>query len=475
MAKAGIGDILRFLFRKQLAQEAGDRTDGDLLKQFAATREDRPFTVLFERHAPMVMGVCKRILGDFHQAEDSLQATFHILARRAGSVRWRECLGPWLYAVARRVALRARAKRTAQQKLERRLANMPPSATIDDAAWNDLSSVIDEEIGRLPAKYRAPLILSYLESKSRSQVAKELGWPEGTVARRLERGRELLRLRLVKRGVTLSAGALGVVLVEKVAGAPVPIMLAINTIKAATTVVAGQVASGGFISAKALMLAEETMKGMLFVKAKLVLLALTISVAMGGAGWAGYQALTKAAKSAPDLKGQEIVKAKEVVATDLYGDPLPDGAVGRLGTVRFRHDGEGTSVAYAENGKTLVVKTRLGFELLDVATGNRRPGLNRLPLGYSYLISSLKFSPAGKKVSSGQFVGNFEKYIAVAPDGTVLAIPEKTVANKEIVIGFWDLSANKKTQTVSIPVEDNPNGPCARKAWERGMRCKMHL
>ncbi len=80
MVKAGVGDILRFLFRKQLAQEAGDRTDGDLLKQFAATREDRPFTVLFERHAPMVMGVCKRILGDFHQAEDSLQATFHILA-----------------------------------------------------------------------------------------------------------------------------------------------------------------------------------------------------------------------------------------------------------------------------------------------------------------------------------------------------------------------------------------------------------
>ncbi len=335
---------------------------------------------------------------------------------------------------------------------------MPPAATIDDAAWNDLSSVLDEEIGRLPAKYRDPLILTYLESKSRSRVAKELGWPEGTVARRLERARELLRLRLVKRGVSLSAGAIAVVLVEKVAAAPVPTMLAINTIKAATTVVAGQAAGGGFISAQALMLAEETMKGMLFVKAKLVLLALTVSVALGGAGWAGYQAIAKPAQSAPVVKGQENVKVKEAIVTDMYGDPLPDGAVARLGTVRFRHDGEATSVAFAENGKTLIVKTSLGFELLDVATGNRRHGLNRLPLGYSYLINNLKLSPAGKKVSSGHFVGNFEKYIAVSPDGTVLAIPEETVANKEIVIGFWDLSANKKTQTVSIPVEDNPKG-----------------
>ena len=208
MAKAGVGDILRFLFRKELAQEAGDRTDGDLLREFAATRADGPFTVIFERHAGLVLGVCKRILGDVHEAEDCLQATFHILARRAGSLRWRDSLAPWLYTVAQRVALGARARRLARQNLERRLAQMPASEKIDAAAWQDLTSALDEELGRLPEKYRAPLILSYLESKSRSRVAQELRWPEGTVARRLERGRELLRARLVKRGITLSAAAL---------------------------------------------------------------------------------------------------------------------------------------------------------------------------------------------------------------------------------------------------------------------------
>ncbi len=441
MAKAGVGDILRFLFRKQLAQEAGDRSDGDLLKQFAATREDRPFTVLFERHAPMVMGVCKRILGDFHQAEDSLQATFHILARRAGSVRWRECLGPWLYAVARRVALRARAKRLAQQNLERRLANMPPSATIDDAAWNDLSSVLDEEIGRLPAKYRAPLILTYLESKSRSRVAKELGWPEGTVARRLERARELLRLRLVKRGVTLSAGALGVALVEKVAAAPVPTMLAINTIKAATTVVAGQAAGGGFISAQALILAEETMKGMLFVKAKLVLLALTVSVALGGAGWAGYERLSKKRQSGPIAMAQapavekqaEPAKEEKVVATDQYGDPLPEGAVARLGALRFRHEGHADGIAYSADGKSLIGLTDSGIILWDAATGKER---NRLPL------SRVNESPDSPRT------------LVVSSDGKTVAMPDSHPRFDGLSIVLWDLARGKKNRTLSIPKKE---------------------
>ena len=126
---------------------------------------------------------------------DSFQATFHVLACNASSTPFASrLLGPWLFAaVAKRVALRARAKRKAQREQEKRLADMPRTDTIDEAAWQDLSSVLDEELGRLPDKYRAPLILSYLESKSRSRVAKELGWPEGTVARRLERGRELLR------------------------------------------------------------------------------------------------------------------------------------------------------------------------------------------------------------------------------------------------------------------------------------------
>ncbi len=180
---------------------------------------------------------------------------------------------------------------------------MPPSATIDDAAWNELSSVLDEEIGRLPQKYSAPLILSYLESKSRSRVSKELGWPEGTVARRLERGRQLLRARLVQRGITLSVAALAATLPEKLAAAPVSATLAINTIKAATVVAAGQTSAGGFISATALTLAEDTMRAMLFVKAKLAVVVVAVSVALGGAGWAGYKSYFEPCANSTEFAG----------------------------------------------------------------------------------------------------------------------------------------------------------------------------
>ena len=345
MPKASFGDMLRFLFRKDLAKEAGDRTDGELLKQFAATREDPPFTVLFERHGPMVMAVCKRILGDFHRAEDAFQATFHILARRAGSIRIRESLAPWLYAVAQRVALRARAKLAGQRDRERRYAEMPRTETIDEATWQDLAAVLDEEIGRLPEKYRAPLILCYLESKGRDRVAKELGWPEGTVVRRLERGRELLRQQLIKRGIALSAGAFATVLVDKVAAAPVPTLLAINTIKAATTVISGQAAGGGFLSAQALILAEETSENHAahHRKAKTILSRNPYLVGLAGrAPWrvgpgirnfcrAAAGTESKKAQPAPTVTAPAVVAEKKEPANEHAWGPVAGRGGGAVG------------------------------------------------------------------------------------------------------------------------------------------------
>jgi RNA polymerase sigma factor (sigma-70 family) len=136
-----------------------------------------------------------------------VQATFHVLARKADSIKIRGSLGSWLYTVARRIALRARAKSARERDREKRFADMPRREALDETTWLEISKVLDEEMGQLPEKYRAPLVLCYFEGKGRDLVARELGWAEGTVARRLARGRELLRHQLVRRGIMLSARA----------------------------------------------------------------------------------------------------------------------------------------------------------------------------------------------------------------------------------------------------------------------------
>ncbi len=406
MAAKGLDAVFQHLRRAVLLREGSGITDDILLESFVNNRDGAAFEALVRRHGRMVMSVCRRILGDFHQAEDSFQGTFHVLAQCRFDPQAERTGALALCGSSTRVHARS-GKASAQQNLERRLANKAPIATIDDTAWQDLSSVLDEEIGRLPQKYSAPLILSYLESKSRSHVAKELGWPEGTVARRLERGRELLRLRLVKRGVTLSAGALGVVLVEKVGAAPIPAMLAINTIKAATTVAAGQAAGGGFISAQALLLAEETMNGMLLVKAKSVLIVLTVSVALGGASWAGYKEFLAApqqeqkakAQPAPAVAAPTAVAEKKEQLTDIYGDPLPAGAVARLGTMRYRPGSALSASALSRNGKFLAGAGGNVIQIWDAETGKTLQRIAGFPVG----VVALAFTSDSKLVASAAF------------------------------------------------------------------------
>src|SRR5262249_29912843 len=151
---------------------------------------------------------------------------------------------------------------------------------------------------------------------------------------------------------------------------------------------------------------------------------------------------------APTAKVQaaDSTKKDRPIATDQYGDPLPTGAVARLGTARFRHDGDPRAIAFAENGKTLIVKTDFGYELFEAATGKKRQGLNRLPLGVGITMvgggisqgGKLKAFPAGTSMlaGAGRSFGNPDPYIAVSPDGMTLAIPEKTAENEDVLIGF---------------------------------------
>jgi RNA polymerase sigma factor (sigma-70 family) len=292
MAKPVFGNVLDYLRTVCQAGVACDLTDAELLHRFLAQREETAFSLLVQRHGPMVHGVCRRVLGDRHAAEDAFQATFLVLVRRAAGLRCTGSLANWLYGVAQRVAIKARSRRASGRGGERQIDDMSRGEPIDDVTWRELKDIVDEEISRLADKYRAPVVLCYLEDKSYDQAARELGWSKSSLAKRLTRARELLRRQLVRRGVGLSAGAVATALCERAAAAHVPALLTIKTVKAAALVAAGKAVVGGCLSAGALTLAEEG-AAIFGAKVKMVLLAIGFGLAISGAGWAGYSGLAK--------------------------------------------------------------------------------------------------------------------------------------------------------------------------------------
>ncbi|MFL5340682.1 MAG: RNA polymerase sigma factor [Gemmataceae bacterium] len=200
-------NVLRQLHRLA-ARGAGPQTDEDLIDRFFLDCDQDAFAQLVRRHGPMVFGVCMRVLHNRHDAEDAFQATFLTLVRKGQAIRQRQALASWLYRVAFRVALRLKAgadKRAADQ-LPEVAVEMDPAAA---AAWRELRPVLDCELHRLPAKYRTPMILCYLEGKTYEEAAGEIGCPKGTVAIRLLRGRAMLKNRLVRRGLIGAAGLCG--------------------------------------------------------------------------------------------------------------------------------------------------------------------------------------------------------------------------------------------------------------------------
>jgi RNA polymerase sigma factor (sigma-70 family) len=180
----------------------GELTDAQLLERFIRSRDEAAFEVLVWRYGLLVLNVCRRLLREEHEVEDAFQATFLVLVRKAGSIGKREALAGWLYRVAVRIALAARAsgaRRAVQEKKcfdERNAAVGPDPA--DDAIRAELRPIIDAAVNSLPAKYRLPVILCYLEGKTYEEAARQLGWPKGTLSIRLSRGRDLLRKRLAR-------------------------------------------------------------------------------------------------------------------------------------------------------------------------------------------------------------------------------------------------------------------------------------
>jgi RNA polymerase sigma factor (sigma-70 family) len=245
------------------ADSAGNRaevSDDLLLARFVDQWDESAFRDLVNRHGPTVLGVCQRILRDAHASEDAFQATFLLLVRKAGSVRKRGSVGPWLYGVAQRVALEARGIAA-----RHRMVSLAPEPDgVDDQDGRDqgeLYQILHEELGRLPEKYRAPLVLCYIDGLSHDVVAQRLGWPLGTVRGRIARGRDLLGSRLIRRGLAPAAVLFALSLLSETARA-VPERLRKATVRAATRVAAGEGAAGGNIPARIANLEERVSMAM---------------------------------------------------------------------------------------------------------------------------------------------------------------------------------------------------------------------
>jgi RNA polymerase sigma factor (sigma-70 family) len=281
MVRRNSGVILRQVHALFNVGTFSGLSDRQLLDRFLARHDEVSefaFTVLVERHGPMVLGVCRRILVDPHDAEDAFQATFLVLVRKAGSVRVDGSVGRWLFGVATRVATRARADARRRRGRERpgleRLKVVAVEESLPAVERADLQSILAEEIGRLPVRLQAPVILCDLEGCSYEQSAQQLGWPVGTVKSRLSRARALLRTRLTRRGLVPDDRAITIPLL------PMSLSRGLieTTTRAAQSLVAGRLTTVGVVSASVATLTEGVLRTMYWTKLKLAITATLLIV-----------------------------------------------------------------------------------------------------------------------------------------------------------------------------------------------------
>jgi RNA polymerase sigma factor (sigma-70 family) len=380
--------------------------DGTLLERFLGTHDEDAFAALVLRHGPMVWGVCRRVLRDDHLAEDAFQAAFLVLARKAPSIRQSGSVAGWLYRVAYRLALAAKAA-PRPSDLPAEVADMRPTDPSQEAASGEVRRVLDEELNRLPERYRLPVVLCFFEGRTHAEAAAELNWPVGTVAGRLARAKDLLHQRLTRRGLTLSTGALGTLLAGETAQA-VPGSVAADVVKAALGFAARQAVAEG-VSGQATVLAN----GVLVAGRKRVWLGVgAVLLACLGA-LAAYQAL-------PAPQGGEAPAGDGPPGRPPEAE-LPKWPDLRIPRNRMRGDGP----VFSPDGNTLATIDGKTIKLWDVWTGKERATLE----GHTDQVLCLAFSADGKTLASG---GGFT-------DGNTI---------RDRSIRLWDLQTGKELTTL---------------------------
>jgi RNA polymerase sigma factor (sigma-70 family) len=278
----------------------GDLSDGQLVQRFLTARDgadQAAFTALVARHGPMVLGVCREVLGNAHDAQDAFQATFLVLARNAGSVRKADSVSSWLHGVALRVALRAKAGEARRRMYERRSAERKSAELGRQEGSREWWPELHEEIGRLPARYREPVVLYYLEGLTTEEAALRVGCPHGTILSRLSRARERLRRQLDRRGFALSAALLTTGQRAR-ATAALPVKVLETTVQAAFAFAGRKAREAALASIMATTLAREVLYTMTISKLK-ILGATALACALA---WGGVQAFGQLARASGSQK-----------------------------------------------------------------------------------------------------------------------------------------------------------------------------
>jgi RNA polymerase sigma factor (sigma-70 family) len=262
MANGPLGSALEPLPRTRLGEAEGP-SDQELLERFIKGRDEEAFAALVHRYGPLVLGVCRRVLPNWEDAQDAFQVTFLVLASKADTLKEPGLLGHWLYGVAYRTAVKARSRTARQRACERQAAGMLTSIPERSEDGREVFEFLDEELNLLPERYRILLVLCYLQGKTHEQAAQALGCPVGSMSWRLARAREMLRKRLSRRGLLFPAGLVALLLAQGAArAAAVPPVLAASTVKAAVGFAVGQATAAAGLSPSALALATEILSAL---------------------------------------------------------------------------------------------------------------------------------------------------------------------------------------------------------------------
>lgn len=395
-------------------QAAAELSDGQLLQRFVHARDESAFALLVQRHGPLVLGVCRRLLRDSHDAEDAFQATFLVLACRAAAIRRTEALAGFLHSTAYRIACRLRGQKSRRQEIQQQAARQRPEAIESTGSDRDTFDLLHEELNRLPRKYRDVLILCYFQGKSNEEAARELDYPLGSMSRHLNRARELLRERLLARGVS---AVLGAVLAEQVRAA-VSSALLCGTLDTVRRHALASALLAGSPPPVAVALAQGVLRAAWTTRLTLASMLLAVGVVFAGSV-AVFQTPTHKqlppqakATAAPPQANRQVPQPRR----DLYGDPLPDGVLANMGTQRLRHS-NARRIVFDASDKTLIsVGQDQTVRFWDCATGR----LKRM-----------------QRVPSKQPV------VTLSPDGKTLVL-----LDKELLI-LWDIAASRETRRIA--------------------------
>jgi RNA polymerase sigma factor (sigma-70 family) len=379
-----LGGFLRRLKKAMAAESLAVLSERELVERFLSGHDEAAFQAILSRHGPMVFRVCRRVLSQEQDVEDAFQATFLVLAREAHKIRKQGSLASWLHGVAYRAALKARAGAARRRTCEARIKGPPPAAALpDEVSWKELRSLLDEELTRLPAKLRAPLVLCYLEGLTQDEAAAQLGCSKITCRRLLERARALLGSRLARRGVTLSAVLFALLLSECAADGAVPPALLAFTANVIPEVLAGKCAAAAGLSARAVALADGLLRSGLAAKWR-PLAALLLAALVAGIG--GADVTRREQPVAPSSHSA----TEENNAPSAAANPAPERAEerpGAAGGVAFRNPSlilapeipRELNLSAEQKGKIDEVvreadlQNQEAFELLAQSRGRRSP------------------------------------------------------------------------------------------------------